>query len=283
MSVTRNNTGAVTDLPQTRDSARIADRYDDSRHLPPAILEEAYRRLEAQSLLNRGDKILDLGCGTGQLSLPLIERGYRVTGVDFAREMLERFRVKVHQEQWVTLVQADARRLPLPTHGFDIAVSSKLLMHVPRWDLAVAEIVRVIKSGGIFFHIYERGAFVNHVRGRFAAVCDALGFDNRHPSLQNSKDLAAYLVGLGAKPIRLGGTPLIWSKRVSYREAVEGFEQRLFGEFWELGDAIYDRILELVREWAKRQAQGLDTWESMTPSLEIEPFLLPKRGELPSS
>jgi ubiquinone/menaquinone biosynthesis C-methylase UbiE len=267
--------GAANDLPKTRDFARIADRYDDSRDLPFDLLRDLYTRLEQAGLFKPGAHILDRGCGTGQLSLPLVARGYQVTAVDFAEAMLDRYRSKLDANDHVKLLQADARRLPIASHTADAAVSSKLLMHVPRWQLAIAEIVRVVKPRGYFFHIYERGAFVNQVRSRFAAVCDALGYKNRHPGLQREEHLANYLTALGAQPVAVAGPALRWSKRVTYREAVKGFEDRLFGEFWELKDSVYNHILELVKEWAAAQPDGLDTIELMTPSLEIDAFVLP--------
>lgn len=220
------------DLPRTRDFARIANRYDESRNLPFDILLECYQRLEDQGLLHRGEHVLDAGCGTGQLSLPLITRGYQVTGVDFAEAMLERFRAKITDTNRVTLLTADARRLPVDTNSIDVAVSSKLLMHVPRWELAVAEIIRVVRPKGRFFHIYERGAFVNTIRARFTTVCDALGYRNRHLGLQREEDLSKYLLSLGAQRISVSGPALKWSKSVTFRGAIEGFEERLFGEFW---------------------------------------------------
>ena len=162
-------------------------------------MHECYQQLERQGLLRRNERVLDVGCGTGQLSLPLIKRGYCVTGVDVAEEMLEKFRAKLSGTPGATLHLADVRRLPLETHSMDVAVSSKLLMHVPRWELAVDEIVRVVRPKGRFLHIYERGAFVNTIRARFAAVCDALGYRNRHLGLQREDELVNYLVSLGAQ------------------------------------------------------------------------------------
>jgi ubiquinone/menaquinone biosynthesis C-methylase UbiE len=275
MNVNLDSAEAARELPKTRDFARIADRYDDSRELPFNLLKVLYERMEKANLLRPKAHIVDLGCGTGQLSLPLVKRGYSVTGVDFADAMLDQYRSKLRASDDVKLIRADARRLPIPSHSADAAISSKLLMHVPQWQLAVAEIVRVVKPKGYFFHIYERGAFINQVRSRFAAVCDALGYKNRHPGLQREEHLTNYLTSLGARPFALGGSALRWSKRVSYHEAISGFEDRLFGEFWELKDSVYDCILQLVKEWAANQPDGLDTVELMTPSIEIDAFELP--------
>lgn len=268
-------TSTVTDFPQTRDFARIADRYDESRNLPFDILRECYQQLEEQGLLRRDEHILDAGCGTGQLSLPLLVEGYHVTGVDVAEEMLERFRAKLNKTHHAILQLADVRRLPIDTQSIDVAISSKLLMHVPHWELAVMEILRVVRPKGRFFHIYERGAFVNTIRARFAAVCDALDYKNRHLGLQREEELANYLLSLGAQRLSIRGPILRWSKSITFREAITGFKERLFGEFWGLSDNVYDHILATVTAWAEEQPAGLDTIEPMTPWLEIDGFILP--------
>lgn len=275
MSIHVRSATVEGNLPKTRDFARIADRYDESRNLPSDILLECYQRLEDQGLLHRGEHVLDAGCGTGQLSLPLIARGYSVTGVDVAEEMLERFQAKITASHRVTLLPADVRRLPIDTHSIDVAVSSKLLMHVPRWELAAAEILRAVRPKGRFFHIYECGAFVDTIRARFAAVCDALGYRNRHLGLQREEELSNYLLSLGARRLSVSGSTLRWAKNVIFREAIARFEERLFGEFWGLSDKVYDHILATVTAWAEEQPDGLDTVQPMTPWLEIDGFILP--------
>jgi SAM-dependent methyltransferase len=66
-----------------------------------------------------GGPILELGCGTGRLLLPLVHAGHIVTGVDNEQAMLDRARRRLDEEvdevqQRVTLVQADSRSLSLP-------------------------------------------------------------------------------------------------------------------------------------------------------------------------
>ena len=57
-------------------------------------LEALFRKFKAP-----GKNILDLGCGTGELSLKLIERGYSLRGVDISSEMLEVFRTKAKEKK----------------------------------------------------------------------------------------------------------------------------------------------------------------------------------------
>jgi len=67
--------------------------------------------------LTSGQRILDMGCGTGRHTLELARRGYYVTGVDFSSGMLEQARAAAHKERLGTLafIQADATRFTTDT------------------------------------------------------------------------------------------------------------------------------------------------------------------------
>ncbi len=66
-----------------------------------------------------GSPILEVGCGTGRVAIPLAKAGFRVTGVDSSAEMLALARKKAEAagvSGYLTLVQSDVRRLALPEH-----------------------------------------------------------------------------------------------------------------------------------------------------------------------
>lgn len=65
--------------------------------------------LETELGLNSGDRILDVGCGTGRHSIEFARRGYRVTGLDFSTGMLaEAKRLAIEADVEVEWIQADA-------------------------------------------------------------------------------------------------------------------------------------------------------------------------------
>jgi len=74
-----------------------------------------------------GGPILEVGCGTGRVAIPLARGGHAVTGVDVATPLLDQFRAKLADEPAdvsarVTLVQADMADMDLPTRDFKLAV-----------------------------------------------------------------------------------------------------------------------------------------------------------------
>lgn len=111
-----------------------------------------------------GDRVLDVGCGTGHLAFAVARRSgaARVRGVDIAEPYVEHAR-RHNQDPRVVFDVADACALPFPDHSFDRVLSLLVLHFVPRVDQAISEMRRVAKPGGIV------GAAVWDVRGGFVA------------------------------------------------------------------------------------------------------------------
>ena len=92
---------------------------------------------------------LDIGCGTGFLSLELAVRGHRVTGIDFAPAMLELARRKAAERGLdIHFEPADAEQSPFPPGSFDLAISRHVLWTLPHPEAAIDEWIRVLRPGG---------------------------------------------------------------------------------------------------------------------------------------
>jgi ubiquinone/menaquinone biosynthesis C-methylase UbiE len=96
--------------------------------------------------------VLELGCGTGRISAPLIEAGVPLVGIDRSAEMLERARGKVGNARG--LVRGDIRRLPFNRRTFDtvIAPYGVLQSLLADRDLSATldSVARVLRRGGTF-------------------------------------------------------------------------------------------------------------------------------------
>jgi SAM-dependent methyltransferase len=97
-----------------------------------------------------GDNVLDVACGTGNLSIPAARTGAQVTGIDIAPNLLEQAREWAHMEGLlrVRFDEGDAERMPYGAGEFDMVVTMFGAMFAARPELAAAELVRVTRSGG---------------------------------------------------------------------------------------------------------------------------------------
>lgn len=97
----------------------------------------------------RGGRALDVATGTGWAARRLAERGVRVTGVDFAPEMLAAAKEMAGARNLdISFELGDAEALPYPDASFDAVISSFGIMFVQRPEDAAAEIARVCRPGG---------------------------------------------------------------------------------------------------------------------------------------
>ena len=108
-------------------------------------------------------KLLDVGCGAGFLSNSLATHGLQVTGLDVSADSLAVAK-KYDKTQTAEYILGDAYRLPFPEASFDIVTAMDFLEHVDNPQLAIQEISRVLKPGGLFFfHTFNRNWLANIV------------------------------------------------------------------------------------------------------------------------
>lgn len=127
--------------------SRIARRYDRMNRLMTFGQDLHWRRLAARrAALAPGEQVLDLGAGTGDLSLAALREvpSAKVVSADFNPVMLAGARGKGVKE----LVTCDALGLPFEDETFEAVVSGFLVRNVSDLDLALGGMKRVLKPGG---------------------------------------------------------------------------------------------------------------------------------------
>ncbi len=103
----------------------------------------------ARLQLKPGARVLDVACGTGNLSFPAARAGALVTGVDIAPNLLETARARAQEEgAQIQFDEGDAENLPYADAAFDEVVTMFGAMFAPQPQLVALELARVCRPGG---------------------------------------------------------------------------------------------------------------------------------------
>lgn len=134
--------------------ATIAARYDLLNHLLSGNIDKRWRRLVAKTLFsvlaNADAQVLDVACGTGDLSFTLRENGQaRIIGIDFCRPMLDVAASKAMRSgSLVPFVEGDALALPFADCSFEATTIAFGLRNLANVGAGFRELLRVLKPGG---------------------------------------------------------------------------------------------------------------------------------------
>jgi demethylmenaquinone methyltransferase / 2-methoxy-6-polyprenyl-1,4-benzoquinol methylase len=141
----------------------IAPRYDLLNHLLSFNVDRMWWRRTARSfaqiLAQPDSRVLDLCCGTGDMTFALRKqagnRSSQILGADFSHAMLQRARSKgLGKSPWngksavPCWVEADALRLPFPDQHFSLVTSAFGFRNLADYDAGLREIARVLRPGG---------------------------------------------------------------------------------------------------------------------------------------
>ena len=129
--------------------ARISPRYDLLNHLLSGNIDRRWRRTVVRKLvplLSANAQVLDVACGTGDLSIKLFEEGKaKVIGLDFCQPMLELAKRKTRAIQFI---EGDALRLPFADATFDGVTIGFGLRNLSSVEDGLSELRRVLKPNG---------------------------------------------------------------------------------------------------------------------------------------
>jgi demethylmenaquinone methyltransferase/2-methoxy-6-polyprenyl-1,4-benzoquinol methylase len=138
----------------------IAPRYDLVNHVLSANVDRIWWARAANRfrdvLANPNAEILDICCGTGDMTLALLKHrpanARPILAADFARAMLTRaeqkFAARAANQPTATTLEADALHLPLTNNSLDLVISAFGFRNLANYDAGLREFHRVLKPGG---------------------------------------------------------------------------------------------------------------------------------------
>jgi len=200
-----------------------------------------------------GGRLLEIGVGTGRISLPLHRRGRRVFGIDLSGPMLDRYRAKAADEglEAPAVLRGDATRLPFRAGSFDAVVEVHVLHLIPGWREAVAEVRRVLAPGGTLLvsrRLWDRSEGNGPralARKRHARILAEWGLGTQRIGVRGDEEMIASLVELGGRVEEL--EPVSWRERETWAEYLEILERRVWSESWQVPEAPWEAAVRRLR------------------------------------
>jgi ubiquinone/menaquinone biosynthesis C-methylase UbiE len=216
--------------------------------------------------LQRGDTVLDLGCGEGRHVISAyLEGEIHSVGVDLSvddlkttRDKFNEFDVPGNRSASFGLSSADALNLPFADDTFDKVICSEVLEHIPDYAAALAEIERVLKPGGLFCASVPR-RWPEKLCWRFSAAYYQV--PGGHLRIFRARALRAEIEGLG------------------FAQYYRHWAHALHAPFWWLKCLFWD---SQESNWLIRQYHRLLVWDLMEqPALTriLERLMNPVMGK----
>ena len=188
----------------------MRDYYEDLwQRLPDELAPPDFERRRRFLLgtLRQGERVLDLGCGTGEFTAALAAAGAAPIGVEVSHAALERARSR-HPDLDIRLAPTDGP-LPLKDCSFDLVWATEVIEHVADTARWLSEIRRVLRPGGRLLLTTPSHGRMRIVLGGIERYSEPLG-DHLH--LYTRRSLAQTLGELGFGEVTVeavGGPPLL--------------------------------------------------------------------------
>lgn len=232
------------------DFSRNAAVYD-RRH--GAVLSDDERdRLWKAGGLRPEAAVLDIGAGTGRVAIPLAARGCAVVALEPAWGMVNQLRAKT-TGQALSVVVAEAGRLPFQAGAFDAVVIARLLYLARDWRQILREAHRVLITGGSLLHEWGNGQFQEEwvrIREEARRLFEQAGVhDPFHPGVRSEIDVDAELETLGfdrATEVIVGAGP-----SMTLREFLRRLMEGELSCTWNVPENVLSECLPRLRAWAE--------------------------------
>lgn len=251
---------------------KIAHVYDQTRWLTESVAEEVADFILKLVGATSETYFLEPGVGTGLNVLPLVKRGYSVTGVDVSEEMLNQFRQKLPEvPSNLTLIQADASQLPFSDRSFDVVLTVHMLHTVSNLQTFLDEIDRVLKPGGFYLNAQwitppARREFEEHLRVILSKYKEAPK-SQQVVTPTEEIEMEKYLRNKGYQSNYF--IAKTWTVSNTIEELLGFLRARAYGLCWVVSDAIFHRVMDEFEAFCIKHYGSLQTVLSSDAKFEI--------------
>jgi len=265
---------------------QLAINYELGRPLDRNVMISLFKKI-APIVSLRDKIILDAGCGTGRISIPLSEEfnSLKVVGIDKSSEMTNVLKEKISKQKIKNfeVITGNLSKIKYPDDYFDISIISSVLHSIPDWKQVITEIVRVTKKGGYLFLISEQGEIYdlalerkiskNHgLLDRFWGIYIELRHKYDLENAENTQvglkwqlgepDLINYLIEKNYLESK-SGVNINWKKDFSIKESMDIIENKCWSSMFTADDVLFSNLVRDMKQWIKDEKISLqDTYAS---------------------
>ncbi|MBW4652252.1 MAG: class I SAM-dependent methyltransferase [Kaiparowitsia implicata GSE-PSE-MK54-09C] len=252
--------------------SKIANIYDQTRWLTEPIAEDVADFILTLVEATPETTFLEPGIGTGLNVLPLVRRGYSVTGVDVSQEMLNQFCQKLPEmPPNLELIHGDASQLPFSDTSFDVVLTVHMLHAVSNLEIFLDEIDRVLKPKGFYLNAQwitppARLKFEQHFRtilSKYQAPVPA----QQPRRVTNGINVEDYLRDKGYQCNYLIAKEWIVSNQV--QELLGFYRSRAYGLCWLIPDEAFHLAIEEFEVFCQDHYGSLEAVLSSQAQFEI--------------
>lgn len=223
--------------------------------------------------LTPGARVLDVACGSGNLSLPAARSGAVVTGLDIAPNLIESARRRAHEEGLrINFEEGDAERMPYADASFDVVMTMFGAMFAPRPETTAAELLRVCRPGGrVAMANWTPAGFIGQMFKTTAAHVPPPNIPS--PLLWGDEEVVRERLGFGVADVRFTRRlmafrlPMTPEQSVKYFRTWYGPTLRAFAALDEAGHAALRR--DLVSLWTEHNRATDGTTHVEAEYLEV--------------
>lgn len=250
-------------MPESVRFDRAVGFYDRTRALPPEVTARQAELLMAE--LGGASRVLEIGVGTGRIALTL---DVPIIGLDLSRPMMDVLRAKGGQ---IPLVEGDATRLPFPDGCFNAAYAAHVFL-IPDWQVALDELVRVVRPGGTLLACRGSGA-TDVGKAITARFFDALGIEHTIVGAGSIEDVDAAAARLGLRVRSLERLERTDPFRIG--EWLESLAEGRWAATWQVDPEDRRRAVDAITPWVIEGWGSVDAQVPATSSFAWHAYDIP--------
>jgi len=225
----------------------------DRRH-GTVLTEDVVQRLAAAGAIRSGTDILDIGAGTGRVSIGLAELGCNVVALEPASGMVETLRTKARGLP-IRLIAGEGAQLPFSAGQFDVVVIARVLYLTVDWRGVLREAHRVLRVGGRLLHEWGNGQAEEEwvqIREKARALFEDAGVSSPfHPGVRSEREVDEDLHVLGfvrSADLSVGPGPTL-----TLAEFLRRLADGEFSYIWNVPKTAQEQCLPRLKAWSERR------------------------------